>query len=78
MYSWIECPCHYRHTDVLSVSRIARTDLRPATSVSEVESAIVDRLGGKFDDHRVRVHKIGFTMLMEGSFGSDAFFEQLF
>ena len=27
--------------------------------------------------HRVRVHKIGFTMLLVESFGSDAFFEQL-
>ena len=34
-YSWIERPCHYRHTHVLSVSKIARTDPRPATSVSE-------------------------------------------
>ena len=38
LYSWIECPCHYRHTHVLSVSRIARTDPRPATSVSELEA----------------------------------------
>ena len=30
-----ERPCHYRHTHIASGCRIARTDLRPATSVSE-------------------------------------------
>ena len=34
-YSWIERPCHYRHTHIDSGCRIARTNLRPATSVSE-------------------------------------------
>ena len=34
-YSWIERPCHYRYKSIVSGTRIARTDLRPATSVSE-------------------------------------------
>ena len=35
LYSWIERPCHNRHTVIVSGCRIARTDPRPATSVSE-------------------------------------------
>jgi hypothetical protein len=34
-YSWIERPCQNRYTHFLSGCRKARTNLRPATSVSE-------------------------------------------
>ena len=59
------CQCRFRHVDLL----LEATWLSPRSSTA---------LEGNSTYHRVRVHKIGFTMLMEGSFGSDAFFEQLF